>query len=90
VNPGVSGDFISIGFFDAIAMGALSCSLVYLIASSAIRPFLALLDYFSSKNCIFNRLRQTRPYSEIMAKVESKELFFVSFARDGDSQISKF
>ena len=90
MNPGVSGDSTSIGFFDAIAMGALSCSLVNLLASSASRPFLALLDDFGSKNRISNRLRQNRPYSQIMAKVEGEELFFVSLARDGDSRISKF
>ena len=88
--PGVSVDSTSIVFFDAIAMGALSCSLVHLLASSASRPFLALLDDFGSKNRISNRLRQTRPYSQIMAKVEGEELFFVSLARDGDSRISKF
>ena len=49
MNPGVSGDSTSIGFFDAIAMGALSCSLVHLLASSASRPFLALLEISAPK-----------------------------------------
>jgi len=71
-------------------MGTLSYSLVNLLASSASRLFLTLLDDFGSKTRIFNRLFQTRPYSQIMAKVEGEELFFVSLARDGDSQISKF